>query len=288
VHGEVTPDLGGAHARRTGHVRVVTVDAHGRATDAVEDVVTGEEPLRIELAGSDGVIHEVTTTLRTPGSEVELAVGFLHAEGLVRPGESVRTTAGDVLTDARPDDTITVHVDRPVDPSTLVHRHVTATASCGLCGRASIDDLLARAPRLAAGPEVAWATLAALPDRLREHQATFATTGGLHATGIATADGRLVTVREDVGRHNALDAAIGAHVLAGTVPLDDHVVVLSGRIGFELVQKAVVAGVGIVVAVGAPSDLAVRTAREAGLTLVGFLRRGRGNVYAHPGRITFA
>jgi FdhD protein len=279
------PDLGVPHAARTASVRITTVRSGGVVTAETVDAVTGEEPLEIRIAGPDGVAHAVTTTLRTPGHEADLAVGFLHAEGLLRPGDVTATTAGDVLTDARPDDHLTVHVRHPVDPTAIVHRHVTATASCGLCGRASIDDLLGRVPQLPRGPEVSWDAVTALPVALGDAQATFAATGGLHATGIATADGRLVTVREDVGRHNALDAAIGAHVRAGTVPLTDHLVVLSGRVGFELVQKVAVAGGTVVVAVGAPSDLAVRTAREVGLTLVGFVRGDRGNIYTHGHRV---
>jgi FdhD protein len=279
------PDVGPPHAARTAAVRITTVRSGGVVATDVVDTVTGEEPLEIRIAGPDGVAHAVTTTLRTPGHEVDLAIGFLHAEGLLRPGDVTATTAGDVLTDARPDDHLTVHVRHPVDPTAIVHRHVTATASCGLCGRASIDDLLGRVPPLPDGPRVPWDVVVELPVALRHAQATFTATGGLHATGIATSDGRLVTVREDVGRHNALDAAIGAHVRARTVPLTDHLVVLSGRVGFELVQKVAVAGGTVVVAVGAPSDLAVRTAREVGVTLVGFVRGERGNVYTHGHRV---
>jgi FdhD protein len=273
-------------ATRTGTVRVTRVSAGGEATAGVLDHLAGEEPLRILIAGPGQEPIEVTQTMRTPGDEVALSVGLLHAEGLLRPGEVTGHRAGDVLTDARPDDTRIVEVSRPVDPNAIAHRHLPATASCGVCGRASIDDLLARVvPLHDVGPVVPWEVVASLPDRLREHQRTFDATGGLHATGIATASGDLVTVREDVGRHNALDAAIGTHVLAGTVPLTDHLVVLSGRVGFELVQKVAVAGATIVVAVGAPSDLAVRTAEATGITLCGFVRRGGGNVYTHPRRV---
>lgn len=269
--------------RRVAHVEVVR-HAAGGAGPAPDRVVV-EEPLAIRLAGTDGVEHEVSTTLRTPGHEAELAVGFLLSEGLLDLDEPVRCTAGDLLRDARPDDHVTVHVDRAVDPSTLTHRHVTATASCGLCGRATIDDLLARVRPAPSGPRLPWSLVAALPDALRAAQAAFAATGGLHATGIAGGDGRLQVVREDVGRHNALDAAIGRLRLDGDLPLGDRVVVLSGRVGFELVQKVAVAGGTVVVAVGAPSDLAVRAARDVGLTLVGFVRDGHGNVYTRSERI---
>jgi FdhD protein len=273
-------------AARTGTVRVTRVAAGGEATVGVLDHLAGEEPLRILIAGPGQSPVEVTQTMRTPGDEVALSVGLLHAEGLLRPGEVTGHRTGDVLADARPDDTLVVEVSRPVDPDAIAHRHLPATASCGVCGRASIDDLLARVvPLHDVGPVVAWEVLASLPDQLREHQRTFDATGGLHATGIATAAGDLITVREDVGRHNALDAAIGTHVLAGGVPLTDHLVVLSGRVGFELVQKVAVAGATVIVAVGAPSDLAVRTAEATGITLCGFVRRGGGNVYTHPRRV---
>lgn len=276
------------HARRTTTSAITAVDPDGVPRSGVVDDLIGEEPLRILVAGPGQEPVEVTTTMRTPGHELELAVGLLHAEGLLRSGEVTGSRAGDVLTDARPDDTIVVEVTAPIDPDAIVHRHLPATASCGVCGRASIDDLLARiTPMQGTGPVVDWSTLAALPRRLRERQRAFDATGGLHATGIAGADGSLSTIREDVGRHNALDAAIGAHVLAREVPLTDHLVVLSGRVSFELVQKVAVAGATIVVAVGAPSDLAVRTAEAAGITLCGFVRAGGGNVYSHPQRIRF-
>jgi FdhD protein len=273
------------HGQRTTDVRMVTIAPDGRRSE-VADRVAGEEPLRILLAGPDQEPLEVGTTMRTPGHELELAVGLLHAEGLLRPGDVRGSRTGDVVREARPDDTIVVEVRRAVDPARLAHRHTPATASCGVCGRAGIEELLDRiAPLHARGPTVAWPILAGLPDALRTHQRTFQATGGLHATGIADPSGTLLTVREDVGRHNALDAAIGAHVLAGDVPLTDRLVVLSGRVGSELVQKVAVAGVTIVVAVGAPSDLAVRTAAAAGVTLCGFVRDGGGNVYTHPHRV---
>jgi FdhD protein len=274
------------HDRRTSNVEVTTIDADGTPRAGVVDDLAGEEPLRILVAGPGQEPMEVATTMRTPGHELELAVGLLHADGLVGSGDVTGHRTGDVLTDARPDDTIVVEVRQPVDVEAVTHRHTLATASCGVCGRATIDDLLGRIrPLHDLGPTVTWDLLADLPARLRDHQRTFDATGGLHATGIAGGDGRLLTVREDVGRHNALDAAIGVHVLAGDVPLTDHLVVLSGRVGFELVQKVAVAGATVVAAVGAPSDLAVRTADAAGITLCGFVRDGTGNVYTHPRRV---
>jgi FdhD protein len=274
------------HTARTSAVRVTTLDADGHARREVFDHLAGEEPLRILAAGPGQEPVEVATTMRTPGHELELAVGLLHAEGLLRPGDVTGSRIGDALHEACPEDTIVVELRQPLDPERLAHRHAPATASCGVCGRATIDDLLDRVtPLHDRGPTVPWGLVAGLPGGLRAEQRTFEATGGLHATGIARADGRLVTVREDVGRHNALDAAVGVHVLAGEVPLTDHLVVLSGRVGFELVQKVAVAGATIVVAVGAPSDLAVRTAEAAGITLCGFVRAGAGNVYSHPHRV---
>jgi FdhD protein len=264
----------------------------GRVRDE-HDVVIGEEPLEVRVAGPDQEPRTVVTTLRTPGHEAELAVGWLLAEGLCTPDELVDVEVGDALALARPDDQVTVRLSRRVDPDVIAHRHAVATASCGVCGRASIDELAARTPIVDGDPfldaPLAWEVFARLPDELRLAQPRFGATGGVHATGLFDASGRLVTVREDVGRHNALDAAIGAHVLGGVWPdegLSDLVAVLSGRIGFELVAKAAVARVPIVAAVGAASDLAVRTAERLGVTLVGFLRRGDGTIYTHAGRIT--
>jgi FdhD protein len=265
--------------------RRVTTVRRGVVEDA-DDVLAGEEPLQIRAAGPGQAPVDVAVTLRTPGHEAELAVGFLHAEGLVAPGEVAGVEHGDPLVLARPDDTITVRLTRPLDAAAIAARRSAATAACGVCGKASIEDVEVRCPPLVHdGQRVAWSVLAALPDRLREHQEVFAATGGLHAAATASPDGDLEVVREDVGRHNALDAVVGAHLLAGQLPLTGRVLVLSGRIGFELVQKAALAGIGLVGAVGAASDLAVRTAEALGLTLVGFLRDGDATIYTGAHRI---
>lgn len=263
----------------------------GRARQ-VPDPVIGEEPLEVRAAGPGQEPVTLMTTLRTPGHEREQAAGWLLAEAFATPDQIVRIHLGDPIALSRPDDTVTVELTRTVDASAGAHRHALATASCGVCGRASIDELAARTSPVTGDvfgdTPLAWATLTRLPEDLRCAQSHFRATGGVHATGLFDGDGRLVTVREDVGRHNALDAAIGAHVLAGDWPdggLDDLVCVLSGRIGFELVAKAAVARLPIVAAVGAASNLAVRTADRLGITLVGFLRRGNGTVYTHPERL---
>ena len=265
--------------------RRVTAVREGAVVD-VDDVLAGEQPLQIRAAGPGQQPVDVAVTLRTPGHEAELAVGFLHAEGLLSPGDVAGIEHGDPLTVARPDDTITVRLTRPLDLSAIAARRSAATAACGVCGKASIEDVEVRcAPLVHDGRRVAWSVLAALPDRLREHQEVFAATGGLHAAATASAAGDLEVVREDVGRHNALDAVVGAHLLAGDLPLHGRVLVLSGRIGFELVQKAALAGIGLVVAVGAASDLAVRTTEALGLTLVGFLRDGDATIYTGTHRL---
>ena len=257
------------------------------------DTLIGEEPLEIRAAGPDQEPVALATTLRTPGHEAELAVGWVLAEGLATTDDVVGVETGDPIALARPEDTVTVRVRHLVDANTLVHRHVIATASCGVCGRATIEELAARVAPVDDDAfrtqPLPWTQVTRLPDELRLAQRSFRSTGGVHAAGLFDAGGRLVTLREDVGRHNALDAAIGAHALAGVWPdtggLRDLVCVLSGRVGFELVAKAAAARIPIVVAVGAASDLAVRTAERLQVTLVGFLRHGEGTVYTHPSRL---
>ncbi|MFO7960764.1 MAG: formate dehydrogenase accessory sulfurtransferase FdhD [Nitriliruptoraceae bacterium] len=260
--------------------------------ESLAGVLVREEPLEIRAAGPDQEPVTLATTLRTPGHEPELAVGWVLAEGLASPMDVVGTESGDPQLVARPEDTITVRLQRAVDQNTLVHRHVIATASCGVCGRATIEELATRVAPITDDPfrtdPLTWSRFARLPEELRLAQGRFRATGGLHAAGLFDPDGRLVTVREDVGRHNALDAAIGAHALSGLWPpagLTDLVCVLSGRVGFELVAKAAAARIPVVAAVGAASELAARTAQQLGVTLVGLLRDGDGVVYSHPDRL---
>ena len=274
--------------RRARSVHVHRVRA-GQVEVNQPDELAGEDPLELRAAGPGQPPRTVVTTLRTRGHDEDLAAGWLWSEALLRPGGIVGFERGDPVTMAQPDDQLTVRLAHPLDMDARAERHATATASCGVCGRAAIDELAARAVPVPAdapaGGPLPWELLAELPDRLRSAQPVFARTGGLHATALATAAGELVTLREDVGRHNALDAAIGAHIRAGEVALSHLIVVLSGRIGFELVAKAATAGAPVIVAVGAPTDLAVRTAERLGITLVGFLRRGDGNVYTHAHRV---
>jgi len=248
--------------------------------------VVGEEPLEIRAAGPRQEPVNVAVTMRTPGHEKELAIGFLTTEGLIDGNEVLGVDVGDPGFMAEPDDAVLVRLARKLDPSVAAKRNFVATASCGICGKASIDEIAVRCEPLPAGlPIVPRQVILSLPDRLREAQAAFERTGGLHAAGLFETDGRLVALREDVGRHNALDKVIGSRVLARELPLWDRILLVSGRVSFEIVQKAAVAGIPIVCAVSAPSDLAIRLADRLGVTLVGFLRGDGFNVYTHDGRI---
>jgi FdhD protein len=262
------------------------VAVRGAELEVRDDLVVGEEPLEIRAAGPRQDPVSVAVTMRTPGCEDELAIGFLTSEGLIRDNEILGVKYGDPGVMAEPDDSVLVRLARRFDPSTVAQRNFVATASCGICGKASIDDVAIRCEPLPRGlPVVARSVIISLPDRLREAQAAFDRTGGLHAAGLFETDGRLVAVREDVGRHNALDKLIGSRVRARELPLWDRILMVSGRVSFEIVQKAAMAGVAVVCAVSAPSDLAVRLSDRLGVTLVGFLRGDGFNVYSHDGRI---
>jgi FdhD protein len=247
--------------------------------------VVGEAPLEIRAGGPRQDPVAVAVTMRTPGHEAELAVGFLLTEGLLDGQEVVGTSGGDPGSLSQPDDTIVVRLSRPFDDSKMAERHFVATASCGICGKASIDEVALRCEPLPAGPVVSRAVILALPDLLRAAQRAFDETGGLHAAGLFDPKGELIAIREDIGRHNALDKLVGSQVLAGTMPLHDSILMVSGRVSFEIVQKAAVAGIPIVCAVSAPSDLAIETSERLGVTLVGFLRGDGFNIYANDARI---
>jgi FdhD protein len=237
--------------------------------DGVRDEVAVEEPLEIRVGG-----EALAVTMRTPGNDEELALGFLVGEGLIdgpRAAGPPADLAGNIVEVAGP------LLREPAQ------RRFYATSSCGICGKGALEEIAVISAPLPDGPQVGRALLAQLPDRLT--QPGFERTGGLHATGLFTAQGELVTVREDVGRHNAMDKVVGRALLDGALPLHDRVLCVSGRLSFELVQKAVVAGAPILVGVGAPTSLAVQAAEDRGLTLVGFARGGRANVYAHASRV---
>jgi FdhD protein len=275
------PNLPTRHITSTKVVAVRGVELEVR-----DDLVVGEEPLEIRAAGPRQAPVQVAVTMRTPGQEDELALGFLTSEGLLGDNEVTGVTYGDPGSMAEPDDSVLVRLRHRFDPSLAAKRNFVATASCGICGKASIDDIAVRCEPLPKGlPVVARAVILGLPDALRAAQSAFDRTGGLHAAGLFETDGRTVAVREDVGRHNALDKLIGSRVRARELPLWDRILMVSGRVSFEIVQKAAVAGVPIICAVSAPSDLAIRLADRLGVTLVGFLRGDGFNVYTHDNRI---
>jgi FdhD protein len=234
------------------------------------DHVAVEEPLELRIAGMP-----VAVTMRTPGHDEELALGFCLSEGLQPVGARV------------PDDLAAnaVEIEAPgFDPRRLARSFYTSS-SCGVCGKGALEAVAVEAPRVESQLRVPLGLVASLPERLRESQAAFAVTGGLHASGLFTADGELLCVREDVGRHNALDKVVGWAFLAGRLPLSGALVCVSGRLSFELVQKAAVAGCPVLVAVGAPSSLAIELAADRGITLCGFVRGGAANVYTEAWRI---
>jgi FdhD protein len=265
-------------------IRVVAVD--GADTRRRQDRLAGEEPLEIRVSGPGQPAVQVAVTMRTPGHDFELAAGFLATEGLLAAPDELETIryCADVERAEQQYNVLTVELRRSFDAARL-QRNFYATSSCGVCGKASIEQVAVQCAALAEGPTVARETLFGLPDLLRERQRLFESTGGLHAAGLFSASGELLGLREDVGRHNAMDKLLGERFLEGAWPLSQSIVLVSGRASFELVQKAAVAGVPILCAVSAPSSLAVDTARELGMTLVGFLRGQRFNVYAHAGRI---
>lgn len=273
----------GLPARHTATKRVLAV--RGSVAEQRDDTLVGEEPLEIRVAGPGQAPVAIAVTMRTPGSEAELAVGFLRTEGLIHDGEVEAVESGDPAELAQPDDTVIVRLRRPFDASVVAERHFIATASCGICGKATLDEIAVRCDPLPAGPLVAREVVIGMPVTLRVAQSLFEATGGLHAAGLFDPDGRLLALREDVGRHNALDKLVGWAVLAGRTPLSGHVLLVSGRASLEIVQKAAVAGIPIVCAVSAPSGLAVEAAERFGQTLVGFLRGDGFNVYTGAERI---
>ena len=269
--------------RHVSGARILAV--RGDTIEERDDTLVGEEPMEIRVGGPGQDPVAVAITMRTPGSEAELAVGFLTTEGLIRDGDVAKIEFGDPATLSQPDDTLIVRLHRPFDASTVPERHFVATASCGICGKASLDEVAVRCDPIPAGPVVSRKVILALPARLREGQAVFERTGGLHAAGLFDPAGGLLALREDVGRHNALDKLVGWAVLAGLAPLNERILMVTGRVSLEIVQKAAVAGIPIVCAVSAPFDLAVEAAHRFGQTLVGFLRGDGFNVYAGRARI---
>ena len=253
------------------------------------DTLATEEPMEIRLLMGD-TKQTVAVTMRTPGADFELAAGFLYGEGIIKSPEDIAK--------------ISYCVDRDIDAAQQynivnvelrggheydlrpLERHFYTTSACGVCGKASLEQLELRGcPVIAPGPEVSAETIYSLPEKLREAQGLFDATGGLHAAALFDPEGNLLALREDVGRHNATDKLVGWALLEGRLPLSDHIVMVSGRSSFEILQKCLTAGVPVVCAISAPSSLAVDVAREFGMTLVGFLRGNRFNVYAGQERV---
>ncbi len=269
--------------RNLASTRIVSIRGGERSERA--DSLATEEPMEIRAGGPGQEAEAVAVTMRTPGGDFELAVGFLFTEGLIDAGDVHRVAYCDnVPGEDQQYNIVSVTLDTPLDRERL-HRNFAATSSCGICGKAALDDVEVRCAPVASGPDVSADVLVSLPDRLRAGQKVFARTGGLHAAGLFTPEGELLTLREDVGRHNAVDKVIGEQLLAGRLPLSGHVLQVSGRASFEIVQKAAVAGIPIVSAVSAPSSLAVEAGERFGMTIVGFVRDGGCNVYAHPERV---
>lgn len=266
----------------------VTVFDSGKKTDRSDRVVT-EEPLEIRISGPGGS-KTLAVTMRTPGADFELAAGFLFSEGVISERSDISGISYCKDDDLPPDQLYNiVIVDLATQPKVeldVLERHFQTSSACGVCGKANLDALSLRGiGRVNGDLSVPIGTITVLPARLREAQRLFESTGGLHAAALFSADGVAVAVREDVGRHNAVDKLMGWALLEGLPPLGDRVLMVSGRTSFEILQKAAVAGIPVVCSVSAPSSLAIDVATEFGITLVGFLRGDRFNLYSGPERI---
>jgi FdhD protein len=276
-----------------GLLQVPIERVHGRSCEPDTDSVAMEEPLEIRLgfgAADERTARSISVTMRTPGNDEELAVGFLVSEGIVRRRAQVEEVrpCGPAIGPLKYHNTVRVELAADVNLDLKrLERHFYTTSSCGVCGKTSLEALAVGEPPSMPqdGPLVSAEAIHALPEQLRQSQSLFNRTGGLHAAGLFDTAGKIAALREDVGRHNAVDKLIGAEFLAGRLPLNEQGVLVSGRASFELMQKALMAGVAILAAVGAPSSLAVQLASQFNMTLIGFLRDGRFNVYSGRWRI---
>jgi len=273
--------------RKATDCKVIVVTAEGRQGSKPDLLVT-EEPMEIRAGAPGNEPISIAVTMRTPGHDFELAVGFLFTEGIITHPDDVRSVKYCELVEGEEQryNIVTVALARQFDIA-LARRAMVTSASCGICGTESIDQLLTSAAPLSleTGPSLAAQVLIGLPDSLRKSQPTFERTGGLHAVGLFDSVGKMKVVREDIGRHNAVDKVVGNCVLDKSVPLDAYGLLVSGRVSFEIIQKAAIAGIAFIAAVGAPSSLAVETADRFGVTLVGFVRDGKANVYTHEHRV---
>jgi FdhD protein len=252
----------------------------GEFWEKQDDVVACEEPLEIRVEG-----RSVAVVMRTPGHDEELAAGFLVSEGVVKQSRDLLEVSQCPVAADSKGNVVDVLLGGAVVNWDSLTRHVFSASSCGLCGKTSLDSVFQQFPNVTAEWQTDAAFLSALPGKLRAAQETFATTGGLHACAVFDLEGNLIISREDVGRHNALDKVLGWALLRDCLPLNRHVLLLSGRVSFEMMQKALAAGLPLVAAISAPSSLAVAFAERSGQTLVGFLRGSTMNVYAHPHRL---
>lgn len=267
--------------RVTARTRIVSIRGEDRREQP--DQLAAEEPMEIRVNG-----EPVSVTMRTPGADFELAIGFCHSEGLLAGDEvaGARYCAGRDENGEQTFNVVDVATRAARPPAAELRRHVYTASSCGICGTASIDAVRKDTPSVSGDDlRVPRAILSALPERLREAQRVFQRTGGLHAAALFDSAGDLVCAREDVGRHNAVDKVVGWGILSGRLPLSGHVLMVSGRVAFEIVQKALTVQVPMITAVSAPSSLAVDLAKDAGATVVGFLRGERMNVYSAPNRV---
>ncbi|HYF51670.1 MAG TPA: formate dehydrogenase accessory sulfurtransferase FdhD [Planctomycetota bacterium] len=261
------------------------------ASERADDVVAVEEPLEIRVtfeSSGQRVERSISVTMRTPGDDFELAAGFLFNEGLIASEREIHEISYCTGKDEQLYNRVNVRLrSGSACDAERLQRNFFVSSSCGLCGKASIEQVrtAAKVPLNDNRPIVPQAVLMQLPEKLRSKQAVFEKTGGLHGAGLFNAAGELLLLKEDVGRHNAVDKLIGERLLNGKVPLHDSILLVSGRTSFELVQKARMAGIGIVAAVGAPSSLAVELARETGMTLIGFLRADKFNLYTGEHRV---
>jgi FdhD protein len=286
----VSSDATGA-TDATGPVRRTVTPARalawreGKVIERPERLAT-EEPMEIRAGGPNQEPASVAVTMRTPGHDFELAVGFMVGEGLIHSRDDVTSVRYCDLPAGEPQlyNVVSVFLSRPFDPAGAERRFYT-TSSCGICGKASLDQVEVHCSAIPPTEPLPASVVVSLPDTLRRAQRIFEQTGGLHAAGLFDRTGKVAAVREDVGRHNAVDKLVGRALLAGEVPLSDKVLMLSGRVSFELVQKAAVAGIPVICAVSAPSSLAVEAADRLGLSVVGFVRGRSFNVYSHPERL---
>jgi FdhD protein len=267
--------------RATSQVRVVQVRP-GALSERM-DRLAGEEPMEIRVGPVGGPAEPVSVTMRTPGRDFELAAGFLFTEGVIGDNDVSKVSYCDDLDADQAFNIVTVRCRRP--PLSRGGRNFYTTSSCGICGKAALDQIEVTCKPIRSDLTVAYDVITALPVSLRESQKLFDQTGGLHAAGLFSSDGTPICVREDVGRHNAVDKVIGKMLLEGKLPLSERLLFVSGRASFEIVQKAAVAGLPFVCAVSAPSSLAAEAAERMGITLIGFLRDDGFNVYSHRERL---